>query len=157
MKVSAAPYRRPERRDFLLWRVRRAADEAPHRLSVKERTAVFAMTVRRWVRGRAACGSLILTSESNLCCAPLAAGAASRGETGRKKVNSWSDFLNTSRWPLLGEFANKIKTTSQMSRLDLLTFHIWIDSASCASVTALVFFSLFFFAFRRSLETEGHH
>lgn len=83
-------------------------DTAPDHLSGG--TAVFAMAARRWVRGRAACASLILTSECNLCRAPLAAGTVSWGRTGRKTMNSWTDFLSVSCWALGGKFAKYSNT-----------------------------------------------
>lgn len=84
----------------------RAADEALDHLSVTEKTAVFAMDLPRWVRGHTTCGSVLLTSESNLCCAPLAAETVSWGGAGWKTMNSWTDFLCLCCLMLWGKFAN---------------------------------------------------
>lgn len=64
------------------------------------------MDLLRSVRGHTTCGSVLLTSESNLCCAPLAAETVSWGGTGWKKMNSWTDFLSLCCLMLGGKFAH---------------------------------------------------
>lgn len=83
-----------------------AVDKALDHLSVTEKTAVFAMDLLRWVRGHTTCGSVLPTSESNLCCAPLAVETVSWGGEGWKKMNSWTDFLSLCCWLLGGKIAN---------------------------------------------------
>lgn len=67
---------------------------------------VFAVDLLRWVTGHTACGSVLLTTDSNLFCAPLAATTVSWGKRGWKEINSWTDFLSLCCLMLGGKLTN---------------------------------------------------
>lgn len=128
-----------------------AVDKALDHLSVTEKTAVFAMDLLRWVRGHTTCGSVLPTSESNLCCAPLAVETVSWGGEGWKKMNSWTDFLSLCCWLLGGKIAN-FYTQSELDGFVDIPHFPWMGFFRCVLMLVAAHV-LFFVDMSGKLET----